>query len=268
MKLFLSSDIEGTCGITDWAETERSTPNDYGYFQKQMTKEVRAACDGALDAGVTEIFVRDAHDTARNIDPSALPECASIMRGWAGDPYSMMSGIEAGGFDAVAFTGYHAWAACPGNPLSHTMNTGNEFVTLNGVRMSEFMMNAYTAGYFGVPVCFLSGDRALCDFAREFIPGIATVAVSRGVGGATVSMHPGAAVKAIRAGVAEGVKNRARCVVKLPDHFDIVVRFQKHEAAYSRSFYPGARLEDGKSVCYSAADYMDILRFSHFVLSI
>lgn len=268
MKLFLSSDIEGTCGITDWSETERSTPNDYNYFQKQMTKEVRAACDGALDAGAAEIFVRDAHDTARNIDPSALPECVNIMRGWAGDPYSMMSGIETGGFDAVAFTGYHAWAASSGNPLSHTMNTSNEFVTLNGVRMSEFMMNAYTAGYFGVPVCFLSGDRALCDFAREFIPGIATVAVSRGVGGATVSMHPEAAAKAIRAGVAEGVRNRANCSVKLPDHFDIVVRFQKHEAAYSRSFYPGAWLEDGKSVCFSAKDYMDILRFSHFVLSI
>ena len=77
------------------------------------------------------------------------------------------------------------------------MNLRNEYVELNGVRMSEFLMNTYTAWYYGVPVTFLSGDKDLCDFAREFIPGIVTVPVNRGMGGATVSMHPDAAVKAI-----------------------------------------------------------------------
>ena len=43
MKVFLSADIEGTCGITDWSETERATPFDYNYFRKQMTCEVVAA---------------------------------------------------------------------------------------------------------------------------------------------------------------------------------------------------------------------------------
>ena len=42
MKIFLSADIEGTCGITDWSETERSTPKDYNPFQRQMTREVCA----------------------------------------------------------------------------------------------------------------------------------------------------------------------------------------------------------------------------------
>lgn len=46
MNVFISADIEGTCGITDWSETERSTPYDYNYFRKQMTMEVRAACEG------------------------------------------------------------------------------------------------------------------------------------------------------------------------------------------------------------------------------
>ena len=44
MKVFISADIEGTCGITDWAETERCTMDDYKPFQKQMTREVCAAC--------------------------------------------------------------------------------------------------------------------------------------------------------------------------------------------------------------------------------
>ena len=44
MKLFISSDIEGTAGIVNWKETK---PGDqYGYFAGQMTKEVAAACEG------------------------------------------------------------------------------------------------------------------------------------------------------------------------------------------------------------------------------
>ena len=29
MKIFLSADMEGTCGIVSWPETERSAPFDY-----------------------------------------------------------------------------------------------------------------------------------------------------------------------------------------------------------------------------------------------
>ena len=87
-----------------------------------MTREVAAACAGAVAAGAEDILLKDAHDTARNLDPTALPRETRILRGWTGDPLSMMSGLDSAPFGAVLFTGYHAWAACPGNPLSHTMN--------------------------------------------------------------------------------------------------------------------------------------------------
>ena len=115
MKIFLSADIEGTCGITDWSETERSTPKDYNPFQRQMTREVCAACEGAIAAGAKEVFIKDAHDSARNLDVPSLPQQIRILRGWTGDPLTMMSGVDSDDFDAVFFTGYHAWASCPGN---------------------------------------------------------------------------------------------------------------------------------------------------------
>lgn len=181
MNLFISSDIEGTCGIAAWSETEPGRPDgDYAYFKQQMSREVAAACRGALAAGGERILVKDAHDSARNIDPSVLPEEVQINRGWAGDVYSMMSGIQHGDWDAAVFTGYHAAACCDGNPLSHTMNTSVDYVEINGVRASEFTLNAYMAGYHGVPVCFVSGDAALCDSARRMIPDIATVPVNKG----------------------------------------------------------------------------------------
>ncbi len=267
MNVFISADIEGTCGITSWAETERATMDDYRPFQQQMTREVNAACLGAVAAGAGDILVKDAHDSARNVDPAALPKAARILRGWTGDPLSMMSGLDSGTFGAVLFTGYHAWAACPGNPLSHTMNLGNDSVTINGVRASEFLINAYTAGYYKVPVCFLSGDEDLCAFARELIPEIVTVPVNRGIGGGVVSIHPDVAVERIQAGAKEAVKKAARCAVPMPERFESVIRFREHKTAFSKSFYPGARLEDGKDVCFETGDWYEMLRYFHFVLS-
>ena len=188
MKIYISSDIEGTCGICSWEETESGSAAAE-YFRKQMSREAAACAQGALDAGAEEVFVRDAHSSAKNIDPSMLPRRTRLLRGWPGDPFCMMSGLDRT-FDAAAFTGYHAWASCSGNPLSHTMTREMESVKINGAYASEFMINAYIAGYVGVPVVFLSGDRALCDSAAEICPEISTVAVNEGIGNASVSIHP------------------------------------------------------------------------------
>lgn len=267
MKVFLSADMEGTCGIVSWPETERSTPMDYTPMQKQMTREVAAACKGALAAGAEQVLVKDAHDSARNIDPAGLPRGTRMCRAWSGDLLSMMSGLDQEDFDAVIFTGYHAWAGCPGNPLSHTMNGRNSRVTINGIPCSEFLINSYTAGYYGVPVVMVTGDQALCDFAKEWIPGITTVAVNQGRGGSTTSIHPDEAVERIEAAAAEAVTKAALCRVPMPEHFHMEIEFIKHSMAYSKHFYPGAGLKADKTVYFDSDDWYEMLRFCHFVLS-
>jgi len=57
MKVFISSDIEGTCSINNWDET-RHNHADYAYFTKQMTREVSAACEGAFAAGAEDVLVK------------------------------------------------------------------------------------------------------------------------------------------------------------------------------------------------------------------
>lgn len=93
-RIFLSADIEGTCGIAHWDETELGKP-DYEPFRRQMTREVAAACEGAFAAGCEDLLIKDAHDSARNLIPAELPERVSIFRGWGSDIHSMMSGIDA-----------------------------------------------------------------------------------------------------------------------------------------------------------------------------
>ena len=267
MKVFLSADMEGTCGIVSWPETERGTPFDYTPMQKQMTREVAAACRGALAAGAEEVLVKDAHDSARNIDPMELPRGIKMNRAWSGDLLSMMSGLNQDSYDAVFFTGYHAWAGCPGNALSHTMNGRNNLVRLNGTLCSEFLINAYTAGYYGVPVALVTGDKALCDFAKTLIPEITTVPVNEGRGGSVTSLHPEEAVERIEAAAKIAIQKAPECRVPMPEHFHMEIDFVKHHVAYAKHFYPGAYLKEDKVVCFDTNNWYEILRFCHFVLS-
>lgn len=179
----------------------------------------------------------------------------------------MMGGISRGSFDAAAMTGYHSWATGEGNPLSHTMNTKNQYVKINGTLAPEFMINAYITGYYNIPVCFVSGDSALCDFAKTLVPNITTVAVNEGMGGAVLSISPLLAVKRIKEGITNALtRDIAACAVEMPDRFEIEINFKKHTDAYARSCYPGAEKVSSTSVLFKTSDWLEAMRFMNFVL--
>lgn len=265
-KLFISADIEGTCGITAWEETDAAGRN-YEYFCERMTAEVDAAARGAEQAGYITT-VKDAHDSARNINPMGLPKTATLIRGWARDCYCMMGGLDREAFDAVAFTGYHSEAVNEGNPLSHTMTRSVQRVTLNGRPCPEFLINAYMAAYRGVPIVFLAGDEALCRYAKELIPGITTVVAKTGHGSAVISRHP----EVVREEIFQGMKTAlaredlSDCILPLPAHFELVVEYKDWNTAHSYSFYPGAVSVDAKTVKFASDDYYEVMRFMHFCL--
>ena len=106
-----------------------------------------------------------------------------------------------------------------------------------------------------VPVTFLSGDEALCDFAKQLIPNITTLAVNQGFGAAASSIHPAVAVREIRARVKDSLGNVDKCHLDLPDKFEMVISFKQHHKAYDRSFYPGARLVEPTQVAFSSNDW-------------
>lgn len=266
MKLFVSADIEGTCGICNWDETEKSHP-DYQYFQKQMTREVSEACQAAIESGkIQDILVKDAHETARNIIPEELPRQVQILRGWKGVPGGMMAGVTEG-CDLVAMTGYHSAAYTDGNPLAHTSNRRNQYVKINGKTASEFMINVYTAAYYGKPVIFVSGDKALCESAREICPNIETVCVSEGYGGASISVHPERALFMIREGMIRALNREPdEYRIELPEHFHVEIEFKEFIQAQKGACYPGAKREGCKAVSFDTNDYYEVLRFFFFVL--
>ena len=265
MKIYLSADIEGTAGIIDWKEANEEHPQ-YAYFQKQMTREVAAACEGAIAAGAADVLVKDAHYTARNIIHTMLPEQARLFRGWDETPEIMMAGLDES-FDGVLFTGYHAAAYTDTNPLSHTMSLRVQSLKCNGKLIAEFDLNAMTAASLGVPVYFLSGDRGLCLAAKDTSPQLMTVTTNEGFGGGVIALHPDTAVKRIR----ETVRAALQCpkppaLYPMPGEFTLEICYKEHAHAKKAAAFPGVKQLDAKTVVYESKNFRDVLTAAFWIL--
>lgn len=265
MKIYISADMEGIVGTTAWDEVNR-THADYEEFRRQMTREVAAACKGALDAGADRIVVRDAHDSARNLIAADLPEPVELIRGWNGHPYMMMDDLDPS-FDAAMMIGYHSMAATDRSPLAHTMSSSKlAGVYINELQASEFLLNTYTAALEKVPVIFISGDQGICDHARQVLPQIVTAPVKRGLGEATINLHPQLACDLIQKEAKNAVNALSSAVVpELPKFFEVKLVFSDFKRAHRFSFYPGARRLSNKEVEFETTSYMDVLRLFLFI---
>jgi D-amino peptidase len=204
MKVFISSDIEGTAGIADW-EQVRGPGAEYELGRRLLTDEVNAAIDGAAEAGGSHILVNDAHRTMYNMRPGDLHHRASYLSG-RHKPLYMMEGLDAT-FDAVFMVAYHGAIGAERAILSHTYNPAAIWeARLNGVAVGESALNALVALHHRVPVVLITGDDATAEEARPFLPEIEAVIVKRSITRfAAESLHPDRSCELIRAGAARAL---------------------------------------------------------------
>lgn len=263
LKVFISVDMEGVSGVIHWNDVSRRG-KDYNLFRKLMTHETNAAIEGALEAGATEILVRDSHGSARNILPDLLHHEALLIRDWSGGPLGMMEGIDKS-FDAVIFIGYHARANTPNAVLKHTMTGAIYDVVLNGKKMPEAGINAFIAGNFDVPVVLIAGDLAVCKQAKELFGNIETVAVKEGIGKAAKMLHPKKAQKLIKKKTIEALKKiKEFKPFKLSPPYTMEVTFKNEERAENASWIPGAKRTGNTSVSFTSNNFMEVLKFFKF----
>ncbi len=196
MKVFLSTDMEGTAGVVDWEQCVGPGP-EAAAGRKLLLAEVNAAIDGALAGGATEIVVNDSHSTMRNLPPGELLGGASYISG-SHKPLYMMQGLD-DSFDAVLFISYHGSIGAPAG-LSHTYNPRAVMeARLDGAVTGEAGINALVAAHYGVPVVLVTGDRSACDETAALIPGVHTAVVKESVSRlAAHSLHPDRACELIR----------------------------------------------------------------------
>ncbi|NJO85093.1 MAG: M55 family metallopeptidase [Blastochloris sp.] len=238
MRVYISADMEGISGIVHSAQTEPGAP-EYERACALMLGDVNAAIGGALEGGATYVLVNDSHWAMRNLHIEGLHPAAELISGYP-KPFSMVQGLDAA-FDAVFFVGYHAMSGSAYATIDHTY-TEDSFarVMINNVVVGELGVNAFFAGYHGVPVALVTGDQTLAAEAHALLGDITTVQVKEAYSRSAARCLP---IEETRRRIQEGARialaRRGRPL--RPDRpITLLVEFMKSSHADVAALLPGA----------------------------
>lgn len=265
MRVFISVDIEGVAGVAGREEGSQGNP-EYERARRLMTNEASAAVRGVLNHDPrAEVTLADSHGTFRNIIPELLDERARLMRGKPRQ-LAMIEGVQEG-MDAAIFVGYHGRAGTGESILSHTFTGTLTDVRINGRSFGEIGLNAAVAGSFGVPLALVTGDQSIEAEVANLLPGVATLSVKRAVGWlAADGLHPAEACRRIEAAVSGAladVANRSPFVVDGPVELEVDLSLPAY--VDQALVVPGVRRVAGRTIGYSAPDYMTAYRITRLV---
>jgi len=265
LKVFLSADMEGVAGIVAMNQLGQPGP-DYEWARHLMTAEVNTAIGAAFDAGATEVVINDGHGSHTNLKADEMDQRASLITGTPA-PLGMAEGIDSS-FGAVICIGFHARASTAGAIIDHTYTGTITDMTLNGVHVGEYGMSAAVAGYYGVPVVFISGDSAVAEQARSFIPGIETVTTKEAYTRYTAhTISPQASRTAIAAGVRKALARRNEIhPVRTTTPITLSVEFTDTGITDNVAMIPGSRRTGARTVAYVARDVPEAYRVSRLMM--
>jgi D-amino peptidase len=265
MKVYISCDMEGISGIVAGKQTEMNG-EEYKRAQKLMTGELNAAIEGALAGGATEILVNDSHGSMRNILIEELNPSAQLISG-SPKPLSMMQGID-GSFDAAFFVGYHAQAGTAYSVLDHTYSGIVYQVSLNGRPMGETGLNAALAGYFGVPVVLVSGDKLLVEEAKALLGPVEGVAVKESYGRyAAKCLAPEEVHRLIREAAERALSMEGKPFVVEPP-ITLAIDFTSSAHLDMAELIPGSRRTGGRHIEYTHDDFLTVYKVWRAMLTL
>ena len=260
MKVFLSTDMEGTAGIVDWEQCVGDGP-EAAAGRRLLLDEVNAAIDGAIAGGATEIVVNDSHSVMRNLPPAELHGHATYIAG-RHKPLYMMQGLD-DSYDAVFYVSYHG--SMGGDPavLSHTYNPRAVIeVRLNGQVVGEAGINTLVAAHYGVPVVLITGDQTACAEAGEVVPDVETAVVKTSVSRfGAASMHPELACDLIRTAAERAMRRAAETSAPpLVAPATLDVAWRTGDMAEMAEWIDGVERTGARTVRITAPDLLALFR--------
>ena len=164
MKLYISVDMEGLAGITNWKdETE-----DRERFRNAMNEQVEWVLEGISKSKhnkeITHIYIADSHGGGQNLSYDRLNDKDERVWLVSGSPRPqyMMPAMD-DSFVMVFLVGYHAGAGEAASSMDHTYSGASvQNIYINGQLMNEGTINSAYAGIVHkVPVGLIIGDSGL-----------------------------------------------------------------------------------------------------------
>jgi len=257
-KIYITVDMEGIGSAVSQTQT-RPGDSEYEKARKWLTSEVNACIEGCFEAGAGEIVVADSHWNAQNIIPDDLNESVYLIRGFP-RPMMLMEGIDTS-FDGVMIIGAHAKEGTAGAVISHTV-WGTKFfdIKLNGISVSETLLNAIIAGEYNVPVIFVAGDQFITEEAKKTIGNVEVVVTKESIGWLSAkTRHPKKVCEEIREKCKIAVSRIGSFKpyrISTPIKMEIV--FKNTYDAESISFLPGFRRMDGHTILFEAKNVKEV----------
>ena len=260
MKFFISVDYEGIAGTVSWEELRLEPAR----VRRLMTNEVIAVVNGIREASPrSKIVVCDAHGFGRDLLFEDLPAGVMTVRG-SPRHLSMIDTIDEG-FDLLFYVGYHSKVGVAASTMDHTYSSSTFYrIKINNQEVDEAMINAAVAGYFRVPLGFVSGDDKLIGsvkkvFGKEIETVITKYSRSRF---AAVTRHP-------QEVYAEQKVKAKNAVLKIkqfkPFRFkspcQIELQLNDTVRANEVAMIPGSKRIDGRTISYKAINFLDGFKF-------
>jgi D-amino peptidase len=203
-KIYIWTDIEGVVGAIEWDNFCDESPlviERRNRVRQQLTDEIVAACEGALEAGVEYILVKDSHGCGDNIFYEDLPPEADFIIGCKHLPHPWAD-LDVGGYDAAVIIGAHPCEGTEKGILPHTTSK------INGSIMGDAGMLVKVAASLGIPVVFACGDFQAMEQLKEVDQAISTLSVKEAYGPYSAKMRsPQKACQMIEEGVKSAIEN-------------------------------------------------------------
>jgi D-amino peptidase len=259
MKAFISVDLEGLPFIVIPGHLSLKGTL-YSEARDIATKIALIVADELKKNGFDEVVIADSHGPMVNLKVDELPEYVEIVRGTP-RPVSMVVGVEE--CDVALFLGYHAKYGTAKAAFDHTYSSRSiHRFEINGIPVSEYLLNSYAAGFYNVPVVLVAGDAQLIkDDVTKHTPWVEAVVLKQAltrVSAKSPSMIKienqlrGAVIKAIA-----NFKNEKVELLKSEEPVKARIIFNVSHFADIAELLPMVTRTDGLTVEYSADTIID-----------
>jgi len=250
--VFVITDAEGVAGICRQDQAEPKDPE----LRQLLTGEINAAVEGFLAGGADEVVVWDAHDGSQTLSVTTIHPKAKLLMGGLGVTMNLERG-----YAAVAFLGQHSLAGVRAGIMAHSYSSlGIQNMLMNGKPVGEIGSRAALAGWYNVPVIFLSGDQTAAKELKDIVPEAEVAVVKEGLARYTcISLSAQAARELIR-------EKARRAIEKLgqikPYRVGGPVVFEyeyttRNSLPMDAHLRPGAEVVNDRTIRYRGKDFME-----------
>ncbi|MDD5599120.1 MAG: M55 family metallopeptidase [Victivallaceae bacterium] len=256
MKVFVLTDLEGVSGVIGRPDSIGNKILNVETSGQLLTGEVNAVADGLFAAGAKEIVVWDGHGGSNSIDIRNLREGVLLYQSGGRGPVTIMDSS----YDALVQIGAHAMMGTPDGFLNHTDSSRAIVeIQLNGTPVGEIGLASLLAACFNVPTIMVSGDRAACREAGEFLTTVEVVETKVGVNRySAINRNPLEVRKDLTGTAEKALSNKAQYpLLKMTGNYILRIQYMCPNQADTAEMRGAVRINP-VTVEYSGNDFINV----------